>query len=77
VELRGFQRVTLQPGETRTLQFVLRPADLALYDRDMRRVVEPGSFTLWLGGSSAATLEARFRVTGNLAVVALPPPRFR
>jgi beta-glucosidase len=76
-ELRGFQRVTLQPGETRTLRFVLRPVDLSLYDRDMRRVVEPGSFTLWIGGSSAATLETRFTVTGNVAVVAVPPPRFR
>ncbi|MFL5575169.1 MAG: beta-glucosidase BglX, partial [Gemmatimonadaceae bacterium] len=63
-ELRGFARVSLRPGETRTVRFTLRPDDLALYDRAMRRVVEPGTFTLYAGGSSAATLDARFRVTG-------------
>jgi beta-glucosidase len=76
-ELRGFQRVTLQPGETRTLRFELQPDDLAMYDRDMRRVVEPGSFTLWVGGSSAATLEGRFMITGEVRVLSPAPPRFR
>jgi len=76
-ELRGFRRVTLQPRETRTLTFTLRPDDLAFYDRAMRRVVEPGTFTLWAGGSSAATLERRFTVTGDVVVLAPPPPPFR
>lgn len=76
-ELRGFQRVTLRPGETRTLRFTLRPDDLALYDRDLRRVVEPGGFTVWAGGSSAATLEGRFHVTGDIVVLREAPPRFR
>ena len=76
-ELRGFRRVTLQPGQTQTLRFELRPADMALYDRDMRRVVEPGTFTLWAGGSSAATLQARFTVIGDVVQLAPAPPRFR
>jgi len=76
-ELRGFRRVTLQPGEKRTLRFALTPNDLALYDRDMRRVVEPGTFTVWVGGSSAATLEGRFAVTGGVVVLGPAPPRFR
>ena len=76
-ELRGFRRVTLQPGETQTLTFRLGPDDLALYDRDMRRVVEPGGFTVWVGGSSAATLDARFTVTGGVTVLSQAPPRFR
>lgn len=76
-ELRGFQRVLLQPGETRMLRFVLRPEDLAMYDRAMRRVVEPGSFTVWVGGSSAATLEGRFVVAGDTVVLSEPPPLFR
>ena len=76
-ELRGFRRVTLQPGQTQTLRFELRSADLALYDRDMRRVVEPGTFTLWAGGSSAATLQAKFTVTGDVVLLAPAPPRFR
>jgi beta-glucosidase len=76
-ELRGFRRVTLKPGETQTLTFRLGPDDLALYDRDMRRVVEPGGFTVWVGGSSTATLEARFTVTGGVTVLSPAPPRFR
>jgi beta-glucosidase len=76
-ELRGFRRLTLQPGETRTLSFTLRPNDLAIYDREMRRVVEPGTFTVWAGGSSEATLEGHFRVTDDLVVLSQPPPVFR
>ncbi|HEU4996564.1 MAG TPA: beta-glucosidase BglX [Gemmatimonadaceae bacterium] len=76
-ELRGFTRVTLNPGETRTVRFTLKPDDLALYDRDMRRVVEPGTFTVWAGGSSAATLEQRFTVTGDIVVLGQAPPRMR
>ena len=76
-ELRGFRRVALQPGEMRTLSFQLSPDDLALYDRDMRRVVEPGTFTVWAGGSSAATLERRFVVTGDVVVLSGAPPLLR
>lgn len=76
-ELRGFQRVSLRPGETRTLRFTLRPDDLAMYDLEMRRVVEPGTFTLWAGGSSAATLQEKFTVTGDVVVLSEAPPRFR
>ncbi|HYA48068.1 MAG TPA: glycoside hydrolase family 3 C-terminal domain-containing protein, partial [Burkholderiales bacterium] len=43
-QLRGFSRVRLQPGETRTVRFELTPDDLALYDRDLKKVVEPGEF---------------------------------
>ena len=61
-ELRGFQRVELQPGESRTLTFRLGFDDLAMYDIDMKRVVEPGAFTVFVGGSSDAVQEARFDV---------------
>ncbi|HJQ22189.1 MAG TPA: beta-glucosidase BglX [Gemmatimonadaceae bacterium] len=76
-ELRGFRRVTLQPGQTQALRFVLKPDDLSMLDRSMRRVVEPGSFTVWAGGSSAATLSAKFSVTGDVVVLADAPPAFR
>jgi len=76
-ELRGFRRVTLQPGQSQTLTFTLVPEDLAMYDRDMRRVVEPGGFTVWAGGDSNARLEARFTVAGPVVVLAPAPPRFR
>ena len=60
--LRGFQRVELAPGESKTVKFTLGFEDLAMYDAAMKRVVEPGSFTVFAGGSSDAKLEARFEV---------------
>ncbi|MBX6330316.1 MAG: glycoside hydrolase family 3 C-terminal domain-containing protein, partial [Gemmatimonadaceae bacterium] len=62
-ELRGFRRVTLAPGETKTISFTLRADDLAFYDRNMQRVVEPGTFTVLVGGSSADVQAAHFTVT--------------
>ena len=62
LELRGFQRVRLAPGERRTVRFALDVQDLAFLDGAMRRVVEPGDFRVLTGGSSAATKDARFRL---------------
>ncbi|HWS86782.1 MAG TPA: beta-glucosidase BglX [Pyrinomonadaceae bacterium] len=66
-ELKGFQRVTLQPGERRTLSFKLTPAELGFYDAAMRYVVEPGQFKVFAGRSSAdpEMLEATFEVTAR------------
>jgi len=50
--LRGFERVHLAPGETRTVTFTLEPDDLALWNRQMKRVVEPGRFRVMVGGGS-------------------------
>ena len=52
-ELRGFSRIHLEAGEAKRVDFKLGPADLGLYDRDMKRVVEPGKFDLMIGASSA------------------------
>jgi beta-glucosidase len=52
-ELKGFQRVTLRPGEKRMVEFTLTPALLGLYNREMRFVVEPGDFKVMVGTSSA------------------------
>lgn len=51
-ELRGFERITLAPGETRTVKFTLTPEELFMYDREMKCVVEPGWFTVMVGSSS-------------------------
>jgi beta-glucosidase len=51
-ELKGFARVTLAPGERRTVTFTVTPAELQFYGMDMKRVVEPGSFTLMTGPNS-------------------------
>jgi beta-glucosidase len=52
LELKGFRRVALQPGETRTVEFTLTPYQLSLLDRSMNRVVEPGAFKVMVGGTS-------------------------
>ncbi len=51
-ELKGFERITLQPGEKRTVEFTLTPYELSLLDRNMERVVEPGVFEVMVGSSS-------------------------
>jgi beta-glucosidase len=60
--LRGFERVTLGPGETRSVRFTLGPEDLGFYDQRLRFVVEPGEFRVFVGTSSEGGLEATFRV---------------
>jgi beta-glucosidase len=52
--LKGFHRITLGPGEKKTVKFTLPAEDLALYDRDMRRIVEPGTFKVMVGGLEGA-----------------------
>jgi beta-glucosidase len=61
-ELKGFERVTLGPGEQKHVSFTLGFDDLAFYNVALKRVVEPGTFKVWVGGSSAATNEAEFTV---------------
>ena len=51
-ELKGFQKVTLRPGETKTVTFEITPELLAFYDINMKYVVEPGDFTIMIGTSS-------------------------
>ena len=51
-DLRGFERVSLNPGEKKTVQFTLHPDDLALLDKNMNWTVEPGTFTVMIGASS-------------------------
>jgi beta-glucosidase len=62
-ELKGFERVTLRPGETRRVAFRLGRQELGLLDRDLRFVVEPGRFQVTVGQSSEGGLEAFFDVT--------------
>jgi beta-glucosidase len=51
--MKAFNRVTLKSGEKQTVEFTLTPEDLAILDRDMKWRVEPGSFTVMIGASSA------------------------
>jgi beta-glucosidase len=51
-ELKGFQRVSLNPGETKTVAFEITPRSLQFWNADMHRVVEPGAFTVMVGPDS-------------------------
>lgn len=68
-ELKGFRRINLRPGESKRVEMVIGPEDLAFYDASMKRVVEPGRFEVMVGGSSASLQHA------NLEVTPLPAPR--
>jgi beta-glucosidase len=61
-ELKDFSRLTLRPGETRTVKFVLTPEKLQAYDLDMRRTVQRGAYEVLVGGSSADVLKARLDI---------------
>lgn len=61
-ELRGFERITLRPGEKRTVEFRLTAEHLGFYNRDMRFAVEPGEFRVYVGPNSAEAIEAKFEV---------------
>jgi len=78
--LQGVQRVFLQPGEIKTLNFTLQPRQLTVIDEEMRRVVEPGEFEISVGGKQprvkavrdAATTQSitkQLTVTGPAAVL--------
>ncbi len=62
-ELRGFRRISLQPGETQTVKFTLGPDELSYLNRDMLRVVEPGIFKIMAGGNSVDLIETTLAVS--------------
>jgi beta-glucosidase len=64
-ELKGFQRLSLQPGEKKKVEFVLGPEHLGFWNREMRYVVEPGEFRVMVGSNSVDVIEAKFDVTSN------------
>ncbi|WP_427968276.1 glycoside hydrolase family 3 N-terminal domain-containing protein [Altererythrobacter sp.] len=60
--LKGFERVTLEPGESKTLRFTLTPANLAIWDRTMRETNEPGPVEVHIGSSSASLNSVQFEI---------------
>ncbi|MES2158720.1 MAG: glycoside hydrolase family 3 N-terminal domain-containing protein [Pseudomonadota bacterium] len=62
-ELKGFERVTLKPGEVRTVTFTIRPESLWMWNDKMERVVEPGDFEVMTGNSSVALQSVTLTVT--------------
>ncbi|MBV9948289.1 MAG: fibronectin type III-like domain-contianing protein, partial [Myxococcales bacterium] len=77
-ELRRFERVALAPGEARDVRFTLERADFAFVGRDMKPVVEPGTFDVFAGGDSRAELsrvielEAATTTAATTAAAATP-----
>jgi beta-glucosidase len=61
-ELKGFRRVRLAPGESKRVELALGPADLSFVGEKMKRVVEPGTFDIMVGGSSASVLHTSLEV---------------
>ena len=51
-ELKGFEKISLNPGEKKTLTFKLNPEHLQMLDRNLHWVVEPGEFEVMIGSSS-------------------------
>jgi beta-glucosidase len=50
--LKGFQRISLRPGESKTVEFPVGTAELSYLDRQLHRVVEPGKYWIMVGGDS-------------------------
>jgi len=61
-ELKGFRRITFQPGETKTVEFTLVASELGFYDESMQYVVEPGVFKVWVGTNSAEGIIGEFEI---------------
>ena len=76
LQLKGFQRVTLEPGETKTIAFNITPEMLRMLNADMHRVVEPGVFDVMVGPSSDQTSTVALTVVGphGESGKPLPPP---
>ena len=78
-ELKGFKKVLLKPEETKTIELVLKPRQLALIDNDGECKLEPGSFQIFVGGSQPdgrsiqltkqKVLDATFEVVGNVTTL--------
>jgi beta-glucosidase len=65
MELKGFRRITLAPGERRTVTFEVGPEQLSYHGPEMKRVVEPGRFQVMVGGSSDAVKSVGLEVAGQ------------
>jgi beta-glucosidase len=62
-ELKGFERISLAPGESKRVEFTLGRDALAFWNIDMKHVVEPARVTVWIGPNSAEGSQAQFDIT--------------
>ena len=61
-ELKGFEKIFLKKGESKEVHFTLTAADLKFYNNDLKFVFEPGTFKVFVGGSSDNTKEKSFEL---------------
>jgi hypothetical protein len=74
-ELKGFRRISLNPGEKRRVEFMLTSKELGTLDRNLKFAVEPGEFRVFIGDSSDATLQTSFTVGPVARAASVDPPR--
>ncbi|RVT75286.1 glycoside hydrolase family 3 protein [Flavobacterium sufflavum] len=63
--LKGFKRIFIKKGETKHVEFSLTSEELAIWNREMKKVVEPGDFEVMIGGNSIHLLKEQFTVVNN------------
>ena len=73
VQLEGFERISLKKGETKTVHFTITPRQLSMINNKKQLVVEPGKFTVSIGGKqpdgSADILTGRIKITGKTIIL--------
>ena len=61
-ELKAFEKITLNAGETKTVSFILTAKDLSFYNAEGKPILEPGKFSVFIGGNSRDTQQGDFEV---------------
>ncbi len=64
-ELKAFQRVHLEPGERKVVEFTIGRDELSFFDQKLKKTTEPGSFTVWVAPSSVGGLKGQFELTAG------------
>jgi beta-glucosidase len=74
IQMEGFERIHLQPGQSKTVEFEIQPRQFSMIGTDETRVIEPGWFTVSVGGGQpgvkgAVSVSGRINLTGTLVEV--------
>jgi beta-glucosidase len=64
-ELKGFSRVTLSPGERKTVEFSVEAKDLGSYDPSMNWIVPPGAYDVWIAPNAIEGVQGEFQISAK------------
>ncbi|MNY70742.1 Periplasmic beta-glucosidase precursor [compost metagenome] len=64
-ELKGFEKISLKPGESKTVSFKITEEDLKFYNTALKFVAEPGDFKVYIGSNSRDVMEAKFALANK------------